>query len=71
MHREGLPVATVAEHRPFFTGVVAATLLQSFLKRTGGPLTARERSVVHLIAERVWQPELSRSVVDVDSRDFH
>jgi len=45
-------VATVAEHRPFFTGVVAATLLQSFLtKRNDSPLTARERSVVRLIAE--------------------
>jgi DNA-binding NarL/FixJ family response regulator len=44
-------VATVAEHRPFFTGVIAATLLQSFLKRSDSPLTARERSVVRLIAD--------------------
>jgi DNA-binding NarL/FixJ family response regulator len=45
-------VAAVAAHRPFFTGVVAATLLQSFLtRRDDSPLTERERSVVRLIAE--------------------
>jgi len=27
--------------------------------------------IVHLIAERVWVPVLSRSVAEVDSRDFH
>jgi len=30
-----------------------------------------QEGIVHLIAERVWHPELSRPVVDVDSRDFH
>ncbi|HEY3806785.1 MAG TPA: error-prone DNA polymerase [Kofleriaceae bacterium] len=35
-----------------------------------GKLQSQE-GVVHLIAERVWRPELSRPVVDVDSRDFH
>jgi DNA-binding NarL/FixJ family response regulator len=45
-------VETVAEHKPFFTGMVSETLLQSFLaKGNGSPLTARERSVVQLIAE--------------------
>nr|MBA3820176.1 hypothetical protein [Deltaproteobacteria bacterium] len=27
--------------------------------------------IVHLIAERVWVPQLSRPVIDVGSRDFH
>jgi DNA-binding NarL/FixJ family response regulator len=45
-------VETVAEHKPFFTGMVSETLLQSFLtKGNDCPLTARERSVVQLIAE--------------------
>lgn len=30
-----------------------------------------QEGIVHLIAERVWVPVLSRPVVDVDSRDFH
>jgi DNA-binding NarL/FixJ family response regulator len=45
-------VETIAEHKPFFTGMVSETLRQSFLtKRDDGPLTARERSVLQLIAE--------------------
>jgi DNA-binding NarL/FixJ family response regulator len=45
-------VETVAEHKPFFTGMVSEALLQSFLtKGNDSPLTARERSVVQLIAE--------------------
>jgi error-prone DNA polymerase len=30
-----------------------------------------QEGIVHLIAERVWVPVLSRPVVDVESRDFH
>jgi error-prone DNA polymerase len=30
-----------------------------------------QEGIVHLIAERVWVPELSRPVADVASRDFH
>ncbi|MDB4956090.1 MAG: dnaE2, partial [Myxococcales bacterium] len=30
-----------------------------------------QEGIVHLIAERVWHPELSREVVEVASRDFH
>jgi len=45
-------VETVAEHKPFFTATVSEALLQSFLtKGDDSPLTARERSVVQLIAE--------------------
>ena len=44
-------VETVAQHRPFYTGSVSETLRQSFLtKGDDGPLTARERSVVQLVA---------------------
>jgi error-prone DNA polymerase len=35
-----------------------------------GKLQVQE-SIVHLIAERVWVPKLSRPVVEVASRDFH
>ena len=45
-------VETVAAHKPFFTGVVSAALLRSFLtKGNADALTARERSVVQLVAE--------------------
>jgi error-prone DNA polymerase len=30
-----------------------------------------QEGIVHLIAERVWVPQLSRQVADVQSRDFH
>ncbi|HEY5935771.1 MAG TPA: error-prone DNA polymerase [Kofleriaceae bacterium] len=35
-----------------------------------GKLQVQE-GIVHLIAERVWVPELSRPVIEVESRDFH
>jgi DNA-binding NarL/FixJ family response regulator len=45
-------VETVAQHKPFFTGMVSETLLQFFLtKSNDSPLSARERSVVQLISE--------------------
>ena len=45
-------VETVAGHKPFFTGMVSETLRHAFLtKGIDSPLTARERSVVQLIAE--------------------
>jgi DNA-binding NarL/FixJ family response regulator len=45
-------VDTVAAHKPFFTGMVAETLRQSFLtKGHVNALSPRERSVVQLIAE--------------------
>jgi error-prone DNA polymerase len=30
-----------------------------------------QEGIVHLIAERVWVPVLSRPVIEVESRDFH
>lgn len=47
-------VESLAAHRPFFTAKVSETLLESYLTRssvTETVLTARERSVVQLIAE--------------------
>jgi len=47
-------VESLANHEPFFTGKVSATLLNSFLavpERSGTLLSGRERSVVQLIAE--------------------
>jgi DNA-binding NarL/FixJ family response regulator len=47
-------VQSLAAHKPFFTSRVSETLLESFLTSTDserGVLTARERSVVQLIAE--------------------
>ena len=35
-----------------------------------GKLQVQE-GIVHLIAEEVWVPKLSRPIIDVDSRDFH
>jgi DNA-binding NarL/FixJ family response regulator len=47
-------VETLARHKPFFTGRVSETLLNAFLANghaRGAGLSARERSVVQLIAE--------------------
>ena len=45
-------IDTVAQHKPFFVGTVSETLLRAFLtKDSDSPLSARERSVVQLIAE--------------------
>src|SRR5262245_25148558 len=45
-------IETVAQHEPFFTGMVSETLLRSFsTEGDKSPLTPRERSVVRLIAE--------------------
>ncbi len=30
-----------------------------------------QEGIVHLIAENIWVPRLSRSIIDVTSRDFH
>ena len=45
-------IDTVAQHKPFFTGAASAAALHAFQTRgSNGPLTARERGVVQLIAE--------------------
>jgi error-prone DNA polymerase len=49
-----------------FRAVIRATSLLGI----AGKLQVQE-GLVHLIAERVWAPALSRPVVEVESRDFH
>jgi DNA-binding NarL/FixJ family response regulator len=44
-------IDSVAQHKPFFTGAASAALHAYQTKRSNGPLSARERSVVQLIAE--------------------
>ncbi len=49
-------VEALAQHRPFFSDQISATLLDSFIEKTGSghgppPLTERERKVVQLIAD--------------------
>lgn len=47
-------IESLAAHRPFFTAKVSETLLDSYLKKSTTDeevLTARERSVIQLIAE--------------------
>jgi len=74
----GVVFMTLEDETGFVNLVVWARVFEEFatvirttsLLGVTGKLQIQE-GVVHLIAERVWQPELSRSVVDVDSRDFH
>jgi DNA-binding NarL/FixJ family response regulator len=48
-------VETLSDHKPFFTGKVAEALLENYLlkgpRASEGALTAREKSVIQLIAE--------------------
>jgi len=41
----------VAQHKPFFTGAASAALHAYQTKGSNGPLSARERGVVQLIAQ--------------------
>lgn len=56
-------VASLAHHKPFFTGSAAEPLLEAYLSK-GGPsneaLTSRERGVVQLIAEGHGSKEIAR-----------
>jgi DNA-binding NarL/FixJ family response regulator len=53
-------VETIAAHKPFFTSVVSAALLRSFLTQCNADaLTARERSVVQLVAEGHTNKEIA------------
>ncbi len=49
-----------------FAGVIRSTSLLGI----AGKLQVQE-GLVHLIAERVWAPALTRPVAEVESRDFH
>jgi error-prone DNA polymerase len=48
----------------------AAVVRTSSLLGVTGKLQVQE-GIVHLIAEQLWVPQLSRTVAEVESRDFH
>jgi len=53
-------IDTVAQHKPFFTGMTAEASLHAFrTKGRASPLTARERCVVKLIAEGNTNKEIA------------
>jgi error-prone DNA polymerase len=74
----GVTFMTLEDETGFVNLVVWAQVFEQFstvIKTTSllgvtGRLQVQE-GIVHLIAERVWQPEISRPVAEVDSRDFH
>ena len=74
----GVVFMTLEDETGFVNLVVWAQVFAEFatiIKTTSllgvtGRLQVQE-GIVHLICERVWHPELSRAVVEVDSRDFH
>jgi error-prone DNA polymerase len=74
----GVVFMTLEDETGFVNLVVWQQVFQqyaSILKTTSllgvsGRLQVQE-GLVHLIAEHIWQPELSRPVAEVTSRDFH
>jgi error-prone DNA polymerase len=74
----GVTFMTLEDETGFVNLVVWAQVFAEFatiIKTTSllgvtGRLQVQE-GIVHLIAERVWHPRISRPVAEVDSRDFH
>ncbi|NVB78688.1 MAG: error-prone DNA polymerase [Kofleriaceae bacterium] len=74
----GVTFMTLEDETGFVNLVVWAQVFAQYatiIKTTSllgisGKLQVQE-GIVHLIAEKVWAPELSRPVAEVDSRDFH
>jgi error-prone DNA polymerase len=74
----GVVFMTLEDETGFVNLVVWAQVFAEFstiIKTTSllgitGRLQVQE-GIVHLICERVWHPQLSKAVIDVDSRDFH
>jgi error-prone DNA polymerase len=74
----GVTFMTLEDETGFVNLVVWAQVFAEYatvIKTTSllgvtGRLQVQE-GIVHLIAESVWVPKLSRPVADVDSRDFH
>jgi error-prone DNA polymerase len=74
----GVVFMTLEDETGFVNLVVWAQVFAEYahvLKTTSvlgvtGRLQVQE-GIVHVIAERVWRPQLSRPVAEVDSRDFH
>ena len=74
----GVTFMTLEDETGFVNLVVWAQVFAQFasiirstsLLGVTGKLQVQE-GIVHLIAERVWQPQLSRPVAEVESRNFH
>ncbi|MEO6772282.1 MAG: error-prone DNA polymerase [Kofleriaceae bacterium] len=74
----GVVFMTLEDETGFVNLVVWAQVFAEFatiIKTTSllgvtGRLQVQE-GIVHMIAERVWHPALTRPVLEVDSRDFH
>jgi error-prone DNA polymerase len=74
----GVVFMTLEDETGFVNLVVWPTVFAEYghvIKTTSvlgvtGTLQVQE-GIVHLIADRVWVPQLSRRVADVASRDFH
>jgi error-prone DNA polymerase len=74
----GVTFMTLEDETGFVNLVVWAQVFEQYstIIRTTSLLgiTGRlqvQEGIVHLIAEQVWHPDLSRPVIEVDSRDFH
>ena len=74
----GVTFMTLEDETGFVNLVVWAQVFEEFstiirttsLLGVTGRLQVQE-GIVHLIAERVWHPQLTKPVIDIDSRDFH
>jgi len=74
----GVTFMTLEDETGFVNLVVWAQVFEEFstiirttsLLGVTGKLQVQE-GIVHLIAERVWHPQLTKPVLDVASRDFH
>jgi len=74
-----LAVEALAAHKPFFTSKVSEMLLDGFLRDAktgqedaGGPLTAREREIVQLLAEGKNSKRIALSLdIEVKTVDTH
>jgi len=63
-------VESLVAHKPFFTGMVSETLLESYLAKRAEAkelLTARERSVIQLIAEGQTNKRIA-SILSISSK---
>jgi error-prone DNA polymerase len=74
----GVTFMTLEDETGFVNLVVWAQVFAQYatiIKTTSllgvtGRLQVQE-GIVHLIAEKVWHPQLSRPIAEVESRDFH
>ncbi len=71
-------VEALAEHKPFFTSDVAATILDGYLNVAGGEaqsasvLTPREREIIQLLAEGKTNKEVANSLgISVKTAETH